>query len=97
VGRGELDFQAGLDLSAMTKNWIDVKYSREELQLKLAVQNGGADQQITITGGLPSLPGCNIIGMGGEEPPPRVNGHNGQVIDHAEPPVLTEQSGASEQ
>jgi hypothetical protein len=38
VGRGELDFQAGLDLSAMTKNWIDAKYAREELQLKLAAR-----------------------------------------------------------
>ena len=49
VGCGELDFQAGLDLSAMTKNWIDAKYAREELQLKLTAQGGGSEQHITST------------------------------------------------
>ena len=62
-----------------------------EAQLKqIAAQGGGSEQQITITGGLPPLPGCNIIGLGGEEPPPRVNGHNGHgpVIDHQDTPAL---------
>ena len=49
-------------------------------------------QQIHITGGLPALPGTNIIGMGGEEHTPQVNGHNGHVIDHVEPPALTDLS-----
>jgi hypothetical protein len=39
---------------------------------------------------MPALPGTNIIGLGGEEAPPRVNGHSGHVIDHADPPALAE-------
>jgi hypothetical protein len=97
LGRGELDSQTALELSQLTKNWLDSIYARQEYEIKLAAQGGGSEQTIRVTGGLPPLSGCNIIGMGGEEPPPRVNGHNGQVIDHAEPPALTEQSEASEQ
>jgi hypothetical protein len=98
VGFGELDVQAGLDLSSMTKNWINAKYGREELQIKLAAQGGGSDQHITISGGLPNLPGCNIIGLGGEEPP-RMNGHNGPVIEHAnaDAPALTESANSEAQ
>ena len=49
VGLGELDFQSGLDLSTMTKNWISAKYEREELQLKIAAQgHPGQDPIIRI-------------------------------------------------
>jgi hypothetical protein len=90
LGRGELDSQTALELSTLTKNWLDAIYARQDYELKLQGQGGGAEQQITITGGLPSLPGCNIIGMGGEEHTPRVNGHNGAVIDHQEPATAIE-------
>ena len=75
LGRGELNSQSALELGSLIKQWIDSRRAAIELDLKIAAQGGGAEQQITITGGLPSLPGCNIVGMGGEEPP-RVNGHD---------------------
>jgi hypothetical protein len=101
LGRGEIDSQTALELSTLTKNWLDAIYSHQEYDLKLAAQGGGSDTTIRITGGLPQLPGSNIIGMGGEESSLRLNGHtngHGPVIEHAnaEPPALTEdvQSGA---
>jgi hypothetical protein len=60
VGQGELDFQSGLDLSTLTKNWIDAKYAREELQLKIAAHGGTGDVRVHVHGGLPPLPGTNI-------------------------------------
>jgi hypothetical protein len=90
LGKGEIDSQSALELSQLTKNWLDAIYARQDYDLKLQAQGGGSDQHITISGGLPSLPGCNIIGMGGEEHTPRVNGHNGPVIDHQEPAALTD-------
>jgi hypothetical protein len=83
VGQGKLDFQSGLDLSTLTKNWIDAKYAREELQLKLAVHNGiGGEQRITVHGGLPTLPGCENLIM------PVLNGNeiNGEVIHALDAP-----------
>ena len=34
VAHGQLDFQAGQNLSALAKNWIDSQYAREELAIK---------------------------------------------------------------
>jgi len=61
VAHGQLDFQAGQDLSALAKNWIDAQYAREELAIKQ--YNAGStehEQTIRIEGGLPPLPGCNV-------------------------------------
>ena len=69
VARGQLDFQAGQNLSALAKNWIDSQYAREELTIKQI--NAGTterDQTIRIEGGLPALPGTNIT-------MPVLNGH----------------------
>jgi hypothetical protein len=55
---------------------LDAIYSRQDCKLKLASQGGGPDTTIHITGGLPELPGCNIL-------TPQLNGHNGHVIDSA--------------
>jgi hypothetical protein len=77
VGQGELDFQSGLDLSTLTKNWIDAKYTREELQLKIAAHGGIGEQRITIRGGLSPLPGTNIT-------MPVLNGAD--IDGHALPP-----------
>jgi hypothetical protein len=87
VGRGELDFQAGLDLSAMTKNWIDAQYAREELRLKIASQGGGAEQHIVISGGMPIMPGLENVIMPGQEPTNShaLNGNRGPVIEHQTP------------
>jgi hypothetical protein len=89
LAKGEIDSQTALELSTLTKNRLDAIYARQDYDLKLAAQGGGAEQNIRIEGGLPQLPGTNIIGLGGEEPPPRVNGHNGHgpVIDHSDAPV----------
>jgi hypothetical protein len=61
VAHGQLDFQAGQNLSALAKNWIDAQYAREELAIKQ--YNAGSterEQTIHITGGLPALPGTKI-------------------------------------
>ena len=61
VAHGQLDFQAGQDLSALAENWIDAQYAREELAIKQ--YNAGStehEQTIRIEGGLPPLPGCNV-------------------------------------
>jgi hypothetical protein len=72
LGNGELDSQTALELSTLTKNWIDALYARQEYDLKLAAQGGGAEQTIHITGGLPTLPGCENLIM------PQQNGVLGQ-------------------
>src|SRR6516165_2722774 len=69
VAHGQLDFQAGQNLSALAKNWIDSQYAREELAIKQ--YNAGStehEQTIRIEGGLPALPGTNIT-------MPQLNGH----------------------
>jgi len=53
VAHGQLDFQAGQNLSALAKNWIDAQYAREELAIKQ--YNAGSaehEQTIRIEGGL---------------------------------------------
>jgi hypothetical protein len=94
LGRSELDSQTALELSTLTKNWLDAIYAHQEYDLKVQAQGGGPDTTIRIEGGMPQLPGTNIIGM---EQYPTVNGHTainghgaGPVIDHQEPPALTE-------
>ena len=75
VAHGQLDFQAGQNLSALAKNWIDAQYAREELAIKQ--YNAGStehEQTIHITGGLPALPGTNIT-MPQLEHGPVTNGH----------------------
>src|SRR5262245_56890772 len=61
VAHGQLDFQAGQNLSTLAKNWIDAQYAREELAIKQF--NAGStehEQTIRIEGGLPALPGTNV-------------------------------------
>ena len=92
VGRGELDFQSDLDLSTLTRNWISACYEREELKLKLANNRGlTADTVIRLEGGLPPLPGCDII-------MPEINGGlNGKTIDHEPAPPAIEAAPQSSQ
>jgi hypothetical protein len=101
-GSGELELQSANDISNLVKNWILSITAQDEYQLKLQAQGGGADTTIRITGGLPPLPGSNIIGMGGEESSPRLNGHtngHGPVIEHAnaDPPALTQDDSSEAQ
>src|SRR5215467_8632485 len=75
VAHGQLDFQAGQNLSALAKNWIDTQYAREELAIKQ--YNAGStehEQTIRIEGGLPQLPGTNIT-MPTIDGKPVTNGH----------------------
>src|SRR5262245_15389898 len=69
VARGLLDFHSAQELCAMTKLWIDSQNARQELELK-AINQGASDteQVIRIQGGLPELPGCNVM-------MPQLNGH----------------------
>jgi hypothetical protein len=74
AGAGELDLQSALDLSTLVRNWIGVQYDRQELDLKIAATPGlRPDLNIRIEGGLPELPGTDIImpginGVTGMEP-----------------------------
>jgi hypothetical protein len=81
LGRSEIDSQSALELSTLTKNWLDAIYARQDYDLKLAAQGQGTGEQvIRIEGGMSQLPGTAIIGM---ENYPTVNGHNGHpAIDH---------------
>ena len=61
VAHGQLDFQAGQNLSALAKNWIDAQYAGEELAIKqFNVGSTEHEQTIRIEGGLPALPGTNV-------------------------------------
>src|SRR5262249_8378291 len=61
VACGELDIQSGLELSTLTKNWIESRHAAKELELKvISVEGGPTEQTIRIEGGLPALPGTNI-------------------------------------
>jgi hypothetical protein len=73
VAHGQLDFQAGQNLSALAKNWIDAQYARDELQFKINPPET-RDQTIRIEGGLPPLPGTNVT-MPVLDHEPATNGH----------------------
>jgi len=94
VSSGSLDIQTGLELSTLTKNWIDAQYAREELAIKQ--YNAGStehEQTIRIEGGLPALPGTNVtmpvLGHG-----PVTNGH---ALEPPRPAVPAIESGAKSQ
>jgi hypothetical protein len=91
LGNGAIDSQSALELSTLTKNWLDAIYAHQEYDLKLQAQGGGSDAVIRIEGGLPRMPGHDGLIMPGDAPV-HLNGHNGHgpVIDHPEPPALTE-------
>src|SRR6516225_7592463 len=75
VAHGQLDFQAGQNLSALAKAWIDAQYQREELAIKQF--NTGStehEQVIRVEGGLPPLPGTNVT-MPLLDGKPVTNGH----------------------
>ena len=72
---GELELQTSLDISALVGNWIRSRQASVELDIKVAGQRGLApEQRILIEGGLPPLPGTNVI-------MPEINGHNGHTLD----------------
>jgi hypothetical protein len=98
LGHGELDSQSALELGSLVKQWIDSRRAGLELDLKIAAQNHGPNTTIRIEGGLPSLPGTNVImDDTAVAVAVTVNGHNGSaingqgpIIDHTDTPALTE-------
>jgi hypothetical protein len=81
LGRGELDSQTALELSTLTRAWISARHEREELQMKQIAQGHGVET-IRIEGGLPPLPGTDII------MPVIDGGLNGKTIDHEPRPAI---------
>jgi hypothetical protein len=74
VASGELDVQLGLELSTLTKNWIDSQNARTTLELKALAQGDPTGEQvIRIEGGMDPLPGTNIS-------MPMLAGHNGHAL-----------------
>jgi hypothetical protein len=91
LGKGELDSQSALELSTLTKNWLDAIYSRQDYELKLAAQGATSGEQVIhITGGLPPLPGTNIT-------MPQLDGHtiNGEALPALDGPQ-TDSSSVSD-
>jgi hypothetical protein len=61
VARGQLDIQSGLELSMLTKAWIETQYAKQGIDLKAQAQGQSShDTTIRIEGGLPALPGTNV-------------------------------------
>jgi hypothetical protein len=87
VAHGQLDFQAGKNLSALAKNWIDAQYAREELAIKqLTAGTTEHEQVIRVTGGLPQLPGTNVT-MPVLDGKPMTNGHALELPSPAVPAI----------
>jgi hypothetical protein len=62
VGAAELEVQSANEIFARIREWINLRRNGVELELKrLAADATNADQVIRIEGGLPDLPGTNII------------------------------------
>ena len=59
VARGHLDIQQGQELQGLVTAWINTQYQKEELAFKISPPET-RDTTITITGGLPALPGTQI-------------------------------------
>jgi hypothetical protein len=75
----ELDTESVAQVSTRVLDWIRSKRAGQELELKRinATQDIGS-QQIVITGGLPALPGTDIIA-------PQLNGHHLELEANKDP------------
>ena len=71
---GELELQASLDISTLVGNWIRSRQASIELNFKVRDPALTPETRILIEGGLPPLPGTDVI-------MPEINGHNGHTID----------------
>jgi hypothetical protein len=79
AGAGELELASANDISNLVKNWVLSVTAQDELQLKIAKENPQGPQEIRIEGGLPPLPGTNVI-----MDDTALGRRNGKVIDHAQ-------------
>jgi hypothetical protein len=88
VAAGQLDIQAGQNLSALATAWLNAQYLREELQIKQINAGAGDHEQIIrIEGGLPQLPGTNI------NMPTLEHGANGHSLLTAPAPQISSSPG----
>jgi hypothetical protein len=67
VANGRVYIQSAQEVSALIKDWINIQYSKEEIQFKINPPET-RDTTITVVGGLPALPGTQIE-------MPQLNGH----------------------
>jgi hypothetical protein len=88
VGSGELSLSTGIDLGTLVRAWISAKHAAMEIEIKRlnATQDIGP-QRYTITGGLPALPGTDIIA-------PQLNGHHLELSANKDPITGTQINGA---
>jgi hypothetical protein len=78
VAAQELDLDSVAAVSARVLDWVHSKRAGLELQIKQINATGDTgDQTIRIEGGMPALPGTDVImpGMGSSCEPSTVNGH----------------------
>jgi hypothetical protein len=61
VGVGELSIDATNQVTAIIQAWISSKRQGQELDLKIQAASATGDHVIRIEGGLPPLPGTNVI------------------------------------
>jgi hypothetical protein len=80
VGSGDLSLSTALDLSTLVRNWISAKHQAAELEIKrLNADVSDQPQIIKIEGGLPPLPGTDIIGPTGSQELTSPDGLNGNA------------------
>jgi hypothetical protein len=62
VATGKLSLDSGMDLTTIVRTWISAKHQATEVEIKQANASIGTGRlDIHISGGLPSLPGTEVI------------------------------------
>ncbi len=79
TARGELDFQSALELTTIAKTWIDARATSEIEQRLVTIEQSldiTSPSHVTtaVVGGLPTLPGTNIVMPGDQDNPPLTDG-----------------------
>jgi hypothetical protein len=88
VAAGELDFLSTEQVCSRVQNWINSVRHGQELELKRLASIDTGPQNITISGGLPTMPGLENVVM------PRLNGNGRDLLEHeASPSPLAPQAG----
>ena len=89
VAAGELDFLSTEQVCSRVQSWINSVRHGQELELKRLASVDTGPQNITISGGLPTMPGLENVVM------PRLNGHGHDLLEHeASPSPPAPQTGA---
>ena len=80
VAAGELDFLSTERVCSRVQNWINSVRHGQELELKRLASVDTGPQNITISGGLPTMPGLENVVM------PKLNGHGHDLLEHEASP-----------